>query len=57
MWILILVAVHIFDPSDRPGKIEIMFPDQQSCEQAVKSIKWDLKFKNFKVTAECKKQS
>jgi hypothetical protein len=54
---MILIAVHINDPQDQPGKIEMMFPDQQSCQQALSTIKWQLKFKSFKVVAECKKQN
>jgi hypothetical protein len=57
MWLMILVAVHINDPHDQPGKIELVFPDQQTCQAALSTIKWQLKFKNFKVVAECKKQS
>jgi hypothetical protein len=57
MWILVLLAVNIHDPQDQPGKVEIQFPDQQSCQQALSTIKWQLKFKSFKVVGECKKQS
>ena len=57
MWILLLLAVNINNPQDQPGKVEIQFPDQQSCQQALETIKWQLKFKSFKVVGECKKQS
>jgi 3-dehydroquinate dehydratase len=29
----------------------------ERCEQALSTVKWQLKFKNFKVLSECKKQS
>ena len=57
MWMLVLLAVNIHDPQDQPGKIEMQFPDQHTCQQALSTIKWQLKFKNFKVVGECKKQS
>ena len=47
MWLMILIAVHINDPQDQPGKVEMQFPDQQTCQQALNTIKWQLKFKNF----------
>jgi hypothetical protein len=53
---LILTAIHINDPQDQPGRIELQFQDQKTCEQALSSLKWQLKFKNFKVVGECKKQ-
>jgi hypothetical protein len=34
----------------------LTFQDQQSCLQALNTIKYKLKFDNFKVVAECKKQ-
>jgi hypothetical protein len=45
------------NPKDQPGRIELMFPNQQSCEQALLTMKYELKFKNFKVIGECKKQN
>ena len=56
MWLLILIAVNVNDPTDQPGKVEIYFQDQKSCQHALETIKWNLKFKSFKVVGECKKQ-
>ena len=56
MWTLILIAMHINNPSDQPGRIELEFKDRVSCEVALASMKWELKFKNFKVEGVCKKQ-
>jgi hypothetical protein len=53
---MILIAVHIHNPKDIPGKIELQFPSQQICEQALTTMKWQLKFESFKVVGECKKQ-
>lgn len=55
MWLLILVAVHVNNPKDIPGKIEIPFPNQQACETAQSNIKWQLKFDTFKIIATCEK--
>jgi hypothetical protein len=57
MWWLIIIAVHINDPSDIPGRVELSFHDQQSCESAMSTIKYYLKFKSFKVEAKCEKRS
>ena len=57
MWLMILIAVHMNNPKDQPGRIELMFPNQHSCEQALSTMKYDLKFKTFKVEGECKKQN
>ena len=55
MWTLILIAMHINNPSDQPGRIEIEFKDRTSCEYALASMKFELKFKSFKVEGECRK--
>jgi hypothetical protein len=55
MWLLILVAVHMNNPQDQPGKIELEFKDRMSCEFALASMKFELKFKNFKVEGKCQK--
>jgi len=58
MWTLILIAMHINNPADQPGRIELEFKDKISCEVALGSMKFELKFKNFKVEGVCtKKQS
>jgi len=54
MWLMILIAVHLNDPNDQPGKVTLEFPDQQSCERAKSSMTYWLKFKNFKIEASCK---
>jgi hypothetical protein len=56
MWILILIAVHVNNPQDVPGRIELAFKDQMSCEIALASMKWQLKFNSFKVEGKCQKQ-
>ena len=57
MWWLILIAVHVSDPADQPAKVELLFPDQRTCESALSSMRYQVKFTSFKVTGECKKQS
>lgn len=56
MWMLIIIAMNINNPNDQPGKVMIEFPTLQECERALSSMKWELKFKNFKVEGVCKKQ-
>lgn len=56
MWLLILIAVHINDPSDIPGKIELQFDNQPTCEKILSTLKYELKFKSFKVEGKCIKQ-
>jgi hypothetical protein len=55
MWLLILVAVHMNNPQDQPGRIELEFKDRISCELSLSSMKYELKFKNFKVEGKCQK--
>ena len=57
MWLLILIAVHVNNPSDQPGRIELGFKDREACELSLASMKWELKFKNFKVEGVCRKQT
>ena len=56
MWMLILIAVHLNDPLDQPGKVELQFQDQKSCEQVLSTMTWTLKFKGFKVVGECQRK-
>jgi hypothetical protein len=56
MYWLIIIAVHINDPTDIPGRVELAFHDQQSCLYALNNMKWNLKFKSFKVEATCEKR-
>lgn len=55
MWLMILIAVHINDPKDIPGRITLQFQTQQQCEQVSQSMTYWLKFENFKVEAKCQK--
>ena len=57
MWILILIAVHTTNTSDQPGRIELKFMNEHTCEQTLKTMKWKLKFNNFKIEGICEKQS
>lgn len=57
MWLMILIAVHIKNPEDIPGKITIQFQSQQQCEESLKSMTYWLKFEQFKVIGKCQKIS
>jgi len=48
--------MHINNPADQPGRVELEFKDKNSCEVALASMKFELKFKNFKVEGKCIKQ-
>jgi tRNA(Ile)-lysidine synthase TilS/MesJ len=54
---MILIAVHVNNPQDQPGRIELTFPDQLTCEKVLSTIKYQLKFKSFRVEGSCQKQS
>lgn len=56
-WLLIIFAVHINNPSDIPARISIGFENKETCEQALNSITYWLKFNTFKVVSECKEKS
>ena len=55
-WILLIVAVHINNPKDIPGKVTLEFATQQQCQMALDSLTYELKFKQFKVEGECRKK-
>ena len=57
MWILLLIAVHINNSNDIPAKIQFPFESQAACEYAKANMTYWIKFENFKVVGECKKQS
>jgi len=57
MWTLILIAVHINNPSDIPGRINLQFQSQLQCEQTLQSMTSWLKFDKFKVEGKCQKTS
>lgn len=38
-----------------PGRVTLEFPDQQSCETSLQSLKYKLKFDGFKVEGKCQK--
>ena len=54
-WILFLIVVNIYDATDIPGRIQLEFRDQASCEQALKNMKYWVKFPWFKVEGRCEK--
>ena len=52
---MILIAVHVTDPKDIPGKINLQFQTQTECEQVLSTMTYKLKFDNFKVEGKCQK--
>lgn len=55
MWVLIILAVHINNPDDTPGKVTIKFDTEQQCIKAKDTLEYKLKFDSFKVVTQCKK--
>ena len=53
MWILFLIVVNMYDPNDIPGRIQLQFKDQASCELALQSMTSWVKFPWFKVGGRC----
>jgi hypothetical protein len=56
MYLMILIAVHLSDPKDIPGRITLEFTDQITCEQSLQSMTYWLKFNNFKIEGKCVKK-
>jgi hypothetical protein len=52
---MILLAVHINNPQDVPGRVELTFPSQAVCEQTLNTLTYQLKFKQFKIQGQCVK--
>jgi len=57
MWILFLIVVNIYDPTDIPGRIQLQFRDQASCELALQTMTSYVKFPWFKVEGRCEKNT
>lgn len=57
MWILILLAISINNPSDTPGRITVEFKSKQECEDALKTVTYSLKYKSYKIESSCEKKS
>ena len=55
MWVLIILAVHINNPEDVPGRVTLKFETESACRQARESLQYKLKFDTFKVISECKR--
>jgi hypothetical protein len=54
MWLLILIAVNINNPSDQPASLQIPMGSKELCYKALDQLKYDLKFKTFKIVGECR---
>ena len=57
MWLMMLIAVHINNPNDIPGRISLQFQTQQQCEQTLQTMTYWLKFDQFKIEGKCQKIS
>ena len=57
MWMLILIAVHIKNPADIPGRVTMEFATQEACERALSSLDYWLKFSSFRVEGRCERRS
>lgn len=55
MWILILIAVSINNPQDVPATIILDMPSLHVCEQVLDSMKYQIKYKSYKVEGKCQK--
>jgi len=53
MWTLFLIVVNIYDASDVPGRIQLQFKDQPSCEYALQTMTSYVKFPWFRVDGNC----
>ena len=55
VWLMIILAVHVNNPSDIPGRITMEFKTQQQCLDALQTMNYWLKFESFKVEGRCEK--
>ena len=55
MYLLILLVVNVYDAHDVPGRIQLQFQTQASCELALQSMKTWVKFPWFVVRGHCEK--
>lgn len=53
MWILLILAINVNNPNDIPGRVQITFKTQEECREAADNMSSWLKFKDFRVTAQC----
>ena len=53
---LLLIAVHVNNPADVPGRVTMEFPTEEACRASLKSMTFWLKFDSFKVTGKCEKK-
>ena len=53
MWILFLIVVNIYDSTDIPGRIQLQYRDQATCEQALQNMTYWVKFPWFRVEGQC----
>lgn len=53
--ILVLMAVHVSNPNDVPGKAYLTFDSMKECERVLSTLEFDLKFKSFEVVGQCQK--
>jgi hypothetical protein len=57
MWVLILLTVNMHDVADIQSEIHIPYHTEIDCEKAVGALSYNLKLKQYKVTALCHEQS
>lgn len=55
-WLLILIAVNINNPKDIPGRVQLEFNNERACIEALNTIEYEFKFKQFKIEAMCIKK-
>lgn len=57
MWVLFLIVVNVYDAADVPGRIQLQFRDQASCELALQSMTSWVKFPWFRVEGRCEQKN
>ncbi len=56
MWLMILIAVHMSDPQDIPGRVVLEFDNREQCERVLSTMSYWLKFERFRVEGKCIKK-
>jgi len=49
--------MHVDNPEDIPARIELRFETEQQCYQVSQTLDYWIKFKQFKLETECRKES
>ena len=54
MWLLVITAVSLTNPDDKPGQVTLQFDTQAQCQAALSTMKsWTIFPVAYKIEAQC----